>query len=181
MGADKVQTTTQTTQTIYMGPNHEHQLDSVTSQGTTIATQSTPEQTPTIAHKLPKPLPIPSVAYGLTITNDVAFVAGCHYVPKSIDRSSHRSYIERIGRKFLDAYCQYRFPDIPLPSWRPSVVAVLPRSEVPLIMLGRRGRCAKTGERVDQISVNEEQVQVLRDALSLGKQNPGWYRVAIYE
>ncbi|KDQ26403.1 hypothetical protein PLEOSDRAFT_159677 [Pleurotus ostreatus PC15] len=169
-----------------MGPNHDQQHDSgiISAQDITPATEPTHERTPAIAHKLPKPLPVPSVAYGLTITNDVAFAIGCHYVPPSDKDNENpwfRRFAERIGRKFLNSYCQKRFPDIPL-RWRQPVVAVLPHSqEVPLLMLGRRGRCAKTGKVVNQIFVNKEQVQVLKDALGLDKEEPKWYRVAISE
>ncbi|KAG9224261.1 hypothetical protein CCMSSC00406_0004760 [Pleurotus cornucopiae] len=168
-----------------MGPNHDQQHDSgiISAQDINPATEPTHEHTPAIAHKLPKPLPVPSVAYGLTITNDVAFAIGSHYIPPSDEDDKDpwsRRFAERIGRKFLNAYCRKRFPDIPL-RWRQPVVAVLPHSEVPLLMLGRRGRCAKTGKVVDQIFVNKEQVQVLKDALGLDKEEPRWYRVAISE
>ncbi len=78
-GTYKVQTTTNHTSN--MGPNHDQQHDSsiISAQDITPATEPTHKHMPAIAHKLPRPLPVPSVTYGLTITNNVALAIGSHY------------------------------------------------------------------------------------------------------
>ncbi|KAL0946111.1 hypothetical protein HGRIS_012376 [Hohenbuehelia grisea] len=122
----------------------------------------------------PKSLPVSKIAYGFWLPYHAAWKIVASYLdgdPDSELEKENSVPVQNCGAQYVHSYCQTAFPDFPF-RWHQIIYAQANGLDRPIIMLGRR-----TSEAGEEIFLNDEQIQKVKDLLELGDQEPAWYKV----
>ncbi|KAL0946112.1 hypothetical protein HGRIS_012377 [Hohenbuehelia grisea] len=125
----------------------------------------------------PRSLPVPKIAYGFWLPYHACQKIVASYLNGDSDSELEKEdsgAVRHCGAQYVHSYCQTAFPDFPF-RWHQNDQIIYAQAnglDRPIIMLGRR-----TSEAGEEIFLNDEQIQKVKDLLELGDQEPAWYKV----